>query len=76
LLGERSLRLSPNSSPGAQLVFPITGRQYAVQASLDLQPNNWTNFSGNPFPGNGKDVVITDSDGFKPKRFYRVKESQ
>jgi alpha-tubulin suppressor-like RCC1 family protein len=60
----------------AALTFhTFSGQNYAVEFSPGLQPTAWSNLPGGTVPGNGSDVIVTDTNLTNaPGRFYRVRQ--
>ncbi len=66
--------LVPGPRTGTNLTFTwntVAGRMYQVQASTNLNFNNWTN-SGAAFPAPGATVTITNSTITNGQRYFRV----
>jgi len=60
--------------PGGAVQFSFgttTGHSYQVLYKNDLNEASWTPL-GNPQPGTGASVTITDNLGTNPQRFYRI----
>ena len=52
----------------------FAGQQYSLEYSSNLAPNGWSTLPGGNIQGNGREVVVTDTNTATTIRFYRVRQ--
>jgi len=69
----KTIHLGDNT---ATLTFhTFSGENYVVEYCPSLQPTTWSNLPGGTVPGNGSDVIVTDTSlTGVPERFYRARQ--